>query len=599
MHRIALKVALIEVLMGWIARHEQTTSAEQKMTMLEAIRKMSLRARLAMLASFALVALMIALFIAWRLARATEAFALRQADSSLHTAARDLARAVHTHPSGYQTIEEAAATPDRPAAPRIRDKGRRERPLRPHVKTLFAAYADPLSRLTAITLHRFPDAAGGFYRATDGALVGHAFPANAGAGNNMELTSDMAEMIRSLASQANETEAPVTRTVAAGSDRIIVVAYPVPADRLGLDDGSSQEDGGLSSPIAAAWTMQRLSNLAGVSDKANLAALAVLILSIIAVSGLALTTVRDLRSGVSGIEKGLTGLTNDLSKQITPPQTPELAHITEAINQLAETLRVNLARQSELEHDLRRSERLSALGRLVAGVAHEVRNPLAAIKLKVQMARRDNNAPQKLDDTFRVITEEIDRLDALVRRLLEFGRTQSLEQSNVDLGELVQRRAALFRDVAENAGVKIEILVSPDPVMVEGDKERLAQVLDNLIQNALSAMPDGGRLAINCQLVTTDDGLTVAHLAVEDTGGGIHPEDHERIFEPFFSRRETGTGLGLAIARAIVEAHGGHINFVSRATGGASFLIELPRQVQAESKKYFDQQSGIESGDVK
>lgn len=566
----------------------------QKMTTLDAIRKMSLRARLAMLAALALVALLVALFVAWRLARATETFALRQADSSLHAAARDLARAFHAHPSGYQTIEEAAAPPDRPAAPR--DKGPRERPLPPHVKTLFAAYREPLSRLTAVTLHRFPETAGGFYRADDGALVGQAFPANAGTGGQMVLASDMTDMIRALAKQVNETGAPATRAMQTGNARIIVVAYPVQADGSEVDDVSPRADGGSSSPVAAAWAMQRLSNFAGVSDTANLAALAVLILSIIMVSGLALTTVRDLRSGVSAIEQGLAGLTNDLSQQITPPLTPELARITGAINQLADTLRVNLARQSELEHDLRRSERLSALGRLVAGVAHEVRNPLAAIKLKVQMARRARSAPDKLDDTFRVITEEIERLDALVRRLLEFGRTLPPAQSKLDLCELVRRRAALFNDVAERADVKIETRVSPGAVMVEGNAERLAQVLDNLIQNALEAMPDGGQLAISCQVVSPEDGLAVARLGVEDTGRGIPPEGHERIFEPFFTAREGGTGLGLAIAREIVEAHGGRINFVSRPGSGAFFLIDLPYREPAEDSERFDQRTGVKSG---
>ncbi|MDT4897597.1 MAG: hypothetical protein QOH25_2674 [Acidobacteriota bacterium] len=578
-------------------RHEHTIKPEQKMTMLGAIRKMSLRTRLAVLAAFALLALLVALFVAWRLARATENFALRQADSSLHAAARDLARAVRAHPSGYQTIEEAAtAPPDRPSAPR--DKGPRMRPLPPHVKTLFAAYADPLSRLTAITLHRFPETNGGFYRATDGALVGQAFPANAGTGSDMVFPSDVADVIRTLAQQANETGAPASRTIQTGSDRIIIIAYPAQADSLDVDDASSTADGGSSNTIAAAWAMQRLSNLTGVSDKANLAALALLILSIIAVGGLALVTVKDLRSGVSGIERGLTGLTDDLSQQITPPRTPELARITGAINQLAETLRVNLARQSELEHDLLRNERLSALGRLTAGVAHEVRNPLAAIKLKVQMARRARNAPERLDDTFRVITEEIDRLDALVRRLLEFGRIQPVEQTQLDLGELVQRRAAFFNDVAERAGVKIETRVPTDTVIVEGDDQRLAQVLDNLIQNALSAMPGGGRLKLSCEAVTTEDGLAVARLTVEDTGRGISPENQERIFEPFFTGRETGTGLGLAIAREIVEAHGGRINFVSREAPGAFFLIELPQRMQAESNKQFSQRSGAESGDA-
>lgn len=575
------------------ARREQTSDAGQKMA-LDVIRRVSLRTRLALLAAFALAALLVALFVAWRLARATETFALRQAESALHAAARDLARAFYAHPSGYQTIEEAAAPSGRTAAPR--GKGRRERPLPPHVETLFAAYGDPLARLTAITLHRSPDMAGGFYRAADAAIVGHASPADAGTSGGMALPPDVTGTVLAVAKRADETGAPATSAVPAGSDRIIVVAYPVQAGGAEAE-GTSSGAGGVSPiPVSAAWTMRRLSNLAGVSDKANLAALAALILSIVAVGGLAFVTVRDLRSGVSDIERGLAGLSGDLGRQITSPRTPELARITGAVNRLADTLRLNLARQSELEQDLRRSERLSALGRLVAGVAHEVRNPLAAIKLKVQMARRAGNAPANLDDTFRVVTEEIDRLDALVRRLLELGRTQQPERSGLDLGELVMRRAALFDDVAGRAGVKMEARVPASPLEVEGDGERLAQVIDNLIQNALDAMTGGGRLVINCEGGAGEDGLPVARLGFEDTGPGVPPEDRERIFEPFFTAREAGTGLGLAIAREIVEAHGGSINVAGRAGGGAFFLVELPQRSRGDDAGRAGQRSGNESG---
>jgi signal transduction histidine kinase len=541
----------------------------KKMTMLGSIGMMSLRTRLGVLAAFALLSLLVALLVAWRLGRATESFALRQADSSLRVAAGDLARALEAHPAGYQTIEEAAS--DLPARPR--DRGRAERPLPPHVKTLFAAYRDPLSRLAAITLHRFADAAGGFYRATDGALLGQSHT-----GGGAAMSADEADAVRSLAKQADETGAPAARTLQTGSERAVVVAYPARADGAG--------------DVSAVWVVQRLSNLAGVSDRFNLAALTLLILSIVGVGGLALATVRDLRSGVSGIEQGLTGLTSDLGRRIAPPGTPELARITGAINQLADTLRVNLARQSELERSLRRSERLSALGRLTAGVAHEVRNPLAAIKLKVQMARRARNAPEKLDDTFRVITEEIERLDGLVGRLLEFGRTEPPEQSSLDLRELAEGRAAFFRDVAGRTGVKIEVRAPADVVAVKGDAGRLAQVLDNLIQNALEAMPGGGRLTISCEAATTAEGVGVARLIVEDTGAGVPPEDRERIFEPFFTARAAGTGLGLAIAREIIEAHGGRIDLAGREGGGAAFRIELPLAAAAGREEQPGERTG-------
>jgi len=113
-------------------------------------------------------------------------------------------------------------------------------------------------------------------------------------------------------------------------------------------------------------------------------------------------------------------------------------------------------------------------------------------------------------------------------------------------------------------------------IKVQGDGNRLAQVVDNIIQNAIDAMPAGGRLTITCKTAKAQDSSPSARLSFEDTGRGIQPADQEHIFEPFHSGRDMGTGLGLAIARAIVEEHGGRISFVSRPGSGASFLIELP-----------------------
>jgi signal transduction histidine kinase len=557
--------------------------------MFNPIKKVSLRTRLAMLAAFALIALLIAVFVAWRLAKATETFAIRQADASLHAATRDLARALQEHPRGYQTIEEIAASPrdprEGPRRGRPRDEGPPDDGPRGRGQSseqLFAAYADPLSRLTAITLRRHPEIAGGFYRVTDGAFVGYASPSDAGTNNNANLEADVAAAVRSLAIQAVETDTTASRTIQSGSDRILIVAYPSRAEDLPGEEPAARSSNEANS-IASAWAVQRLSNLTGVSEGANLAALIALALSIIAVSGLALTTVIDLRRGVGGIEAGLAGMKTDLERQIPPPQTPELARIAAAVNQLAAELRTNIERQRELERDLRQSERLSALGRLVAGVAHEVRNPLASMKLKIQMAQRGTRSPEQLNESFRVVTEEIDRLDALVRRLLELGRTPTQEPKELDLCELARHRASLLRPLAERAGVEITITEPQGKTEVDGDEDRLAQVVDNLLQNALDAMPDGGKLSVACEISSNENGEPIVRLIIEDTGRGIAVEDREHIFEPFHTGRDQGTGLGLAIAHEIVEAHGGRITFDSQIGSGTRFIIELPRGPQ-ESK---------------
>lgn len=529
-----------------------------------------MRTRLALLAGFAIVALVVASFVAWRLARATEMFALRQADSSVRAAARDLARELNGNPDGYLTIDQAL--PD-PAAKR--EKGPRA-PVRPghvppHVERLFAAYSDPLARLSAITLHRYPNVAGGFYRQGDGGLVGYAFPGEQGTSPPGDVPSNLVAVVRAVASETVTTGAPASRTIQIGTDSVLLVTYP------------AQEDG-----IATAWAVQRLSHLSGVADWPNAGALIVLALSIIAVSGLALLTVRDLRLGVTGIETGLAGLTSDLSRQLSSPDTAELARIATAINELAATLRVNIDRQTQLERELRQGERLSALGRVVAGVAHEVRNPLAAIKLKVQLARRSSYSPEKITETFDVVCAEIERLDSLVRRLLELGGQPRLERGAVDLCELVSRRTAFFNDLATRAGVVIMTGSCENNTVVEGDGNRLAQVVDNIIQNALDAMPDGGRLTITCDVFRDQGSAAVARLNFADTGQGILLTDQEHIFEPFHTGRATGTGLGLTIARAIVEEHGGRLSFVSRAGCGASFVVELPLTPE------FDKRQAIE-----
>lgn len=542
---------------------------------------MSLRTRLAVLTAFAACALLIALFVAWRLARATETFTLRQTEFSLHAAARDLVREVRAHPEG----QTASASPGAPPSPDAKSRRPHRPPLPPHEAKLFAAYTDPLARLTAIALHPYPETAGGFYRA-DGALAGYAFPEYAGTGINTEATADEAALIRALAQQALATgeAAARTATLSDGATRMFV-SYPAQPNDAGESDQGQTSNANTS--IVAVWTMRKLSSQsATTADTLNIIALAGLGLAFAAITSLAFVTVRDLRTGVRNIESGMIQLRTNLEHRLPPARTPELARIASAINELAANLNETIARQRDLERDLRKSERLAALGRLIAGVAHEVRNPLASMKLKMQIARRAAYAPDKLEATFRVVTEEIERLDALVRRLLELGRAPALELAAFDVCDMARRRAAFILEKAERQNVRVIVKELCAKLLIEGDRDRLGQVLDNLFQNALEAMPDGGTLTIACERLAaaeTEGAVTLARLSVADTGGGIAPEHVEHIFEPFYSGRDAGTGLGLAIAREIVEAHGGKLSFGNQAPGGALFHLELPEIAAASN----------------
>lgn len=545
--------------------------------------------RLAMLAAFAVGALLVASFVAWRLTRATETFALRQAEFSLHAAARELARDTRAHPEGRTALDATFAPPFADDKPHRKPP----RPAPPHERAIFETYRDPLARLTAIALHPYTETAGGLSRA-DATLAGYAFPAYMGTGINAEVSADEAAIIKQLAAQAVATGAAQARTVTTPGGTFMFVSYPVQsvdatvADETdaGKTDGAAQESAS-ANPIVAVWTMRRLSPLSGTTDAVNIIALIALACAVLAVAGFAFMTVRDLRQGVGAIEVGMTHLTSDLNFRLPPVRTPELARISAAVNELAANLRANIARQRSLESDLRQSERLAALGRLVAGVAHEVRNPLASMKLKMQIARRADFAPEKLDATFRVVGEEIERLDALVRHLLELVRVPALHVTTLDLCGLARRRVSLMNERAERQNVRIIINELCRELIVEGDADRLAQVLDNLFQNALEAMPAGGELTITCARVSTPGEAARARLIIQDTGTGIAPEHREHIFEPFYSGRDTGTGLGLAIAREIMEAHGGKLIADSRAEGGACFLLELPQSTKVESGALF------------
>lgn len=553
------------------------------------IRKMSLRTRFMLLTAAALSALLVASFVAWRLARATQTFEIRQTESSLQAAASGLVRDVRDHPEGRLTLDQPASPPV-PNAPPLPSP--RHPPPPPHEVKAFNDYSDPYSRLTAIALHKQKDVFGGFCRA-DSVLVGYAFPAYAGTGLNTEIPSDYTSAIRELCRQAVEKGDPASRTIRTRDQIVMLVADPVRENEEASDTAQPDTMNGRS-PIIAAWAMRRMSPLAGATDVTNFIALVALACAVILVAGLSLMTVRDLRQGVGDIETGLTQLKTNLDHRVVAPRTPELARIVAAINELAASLRANIAKQHDLERDLRKSERLASLGRIVAGVAHEVRNPLASMKLKLQMARRGGYMPDKLEATFRVVLEEIERLDALVRRLLELGRPTTLHRTMLDLNEIARQRAALFTERAERQNVKIIVNTTQQKLSIQGDQDRLAQVLDNLIQNALEAMTEGGTLTVTGARAARSGSEIVAsatasaRLDVADTGNGVAIEDGEHIFEPFYTGRKTGTGLGLAISREIVEAHGGRIDFENGAEGGAHFFIELPLMVGSEEQEHAD-----------
>jgi signal transduction histidine kinase len=231
----------------------------------------------------------------------------------------------------------------------------------------------------------------------------------------------------------------------------------------------------------------------------------------------------------------------------------------------------DVTRTVELQEAVRREEKLAAMGSLVAGVAHEVRNPLFGIAGTVDVLEArfaDNEAFEKY---LTVIRRDVGRLQALMRDLLEFGKPGDLERSSVALETILQDAVRACEPLAADLLVRQHVPTGLPAVYA--DRTRVVQVFQNLVQNAIQHSPPGSRVSIEAG--SAPEGRAV-WCAVRDAGPGFAPEDLRRLFEPFYTRRQGGTGLGLSIAQRIVEQHGGRIEANNHPEGGAVVTVTLP-----------------------
>jgi signal transduction histidine kinase len=239
---------------------------------------------------------------------------------------------------------------------------------------------------------------------------------------------------------------------------------------------------------------------------------------------------------------------------------------------LGRNLRRERRQREQLREELRRAEHFAALGKLLAGVAHEVRNPLAAIRSTAQLYQRlppETRDPAALD----AILHGVDRLNALVSRLLFFARSGHEERRTVDVNAIVQETLTLLRAQAEAQNIVVQTELAPDLPPLVGSMQALQQVVLNLATNALQAMPNGGTLRCRTNRL---DGPPRIELCLADTGPGIAAKDLPHLFEPFHTTRPEGTGLGLALCREIVQQHDGCIELIHQEGWGAVFRVTLP-----------------------
>jgi signal transduction histidine kinase len=244
---------------------------------------------------------------------------------------------------------------------------------------------------------------------------------------------------------------------------------------------------------------------------------------------------------------------------------------------------VDVTEIAEAERGLRRQESLAAVGQATAQVAHEIRNPLGSIRLGVSMLR-DNVKDETGLNTIDLVERGIMHLNKLVVDVTQFSRRKALEQSDIDLHELINRSLELVADKINEKDTPIEKSLTDQKVVGHWDPDQLSQVFVNLIANAIDASPRHGAVKVSTEVVSVSangagDGLAAkrhARVTISDQGKGMDQATLDRIFEPFFSTKKRGTGLGLAIVKQIVEQHGGNIQVESEPDQGTRFVVDLP-----------------------
>lgn len=243
-------------------------------------------------------------------------------------------------------------------------------------------------------------------------------------------------------------------------------------------------------------------------------------------------------------------------------------------------------RLSESEAVIARQERLVSLGTLAAGVAHEIRNPLTAIKFRLFSLKQSLPGDLSDQEDVTVIQDEIQRLERIVKEFLQFARPADPVFARVMVAELLASVSDLLRAELERRGLRLE-LVPAEPLNLRADRRQLQQVLINLVLNAAEASERGGSVLLAArpaEAVLAGRMQPVSLLEVSDSGRGVPGGMEQQIFDPFFSTKEGGTGLGLPIAARIVEKHGGQLQFSARLPRGTTFSVVLPRATDDESQ---------------
>ena len=268
-------------------------------------------------------------------------------------------------------------------------------------------------------------------------------------------------------------------------------------------------------------------------------------------------------------EKGLKKKILDLNTSFLTDESGEITGIVAVIRDITEIKNLN--------EEMARHKRLVALGKLSAGIAHEIRNPLSSIRGLAQFVYNSFSKIDERKEDLNTIIQEVDRLNKLVVQVLDFAKLKKPNLTFFSLNDLIKKITELFKLEIRNKQIKFNLELSPDISQIQADEDQVRQILMNVIINAIQAIPKKGEIKIKAGKALLR-GEPAIKLIIEDSGIGIPEKDFNQIFDPFFSTKEKGSGLGLSIVYKLVEAHHGEIKVESKEEEGTKFIIFLPQK---------------------
>ncbi len=400
-----------------------------------------------------------------------------------------------------------------------------------------------LRQVSYEVLRSYPDVEGGYLWEKD--VIGHSFPTYTEPGSALRQPPLERNEVLSALEESRRSGTVASRIAQDRNDLVLVAVLAHPG-----------------SPLAA-WSLRRIFNFSDSSELNKRLLLVGVMFVALVVIGTALRFSFSLQQGFAMIQAGLERLRTDLNYRL-PDQNHELRSMVQAINSMAES-------RQKLEAVLRREDRLRVMGRVVAGIAHEIRNPLNSIRLTIRVLARRLQGQPEAGESIQLLIGEVDRLDALLKSLLAFRPDEPPRIRRQPLQPILDRTLALVKPHASESGVAIQVRGEAGAEAAV-DADFLQQALMNLLLNAIDASGRNGSVQ-----VTLHPANSQLEILIEDSGPGLPPEQQDRLFEAFYTTKPGGTGLGLAVTKTLLDNMGAGIDCVN-GDRGARFRVVLPRE---------------------